>query len=42
MWLNYFGEKTKIYGIDIDPRCKEFEENNVEIFTNVSIYLYSF
>ena len=32
MWLNYFGKKTKIYGIDIDPRCKEFEENNVEIF----------
>ena len=27
------GKNTKIYGIDIDPRCKEFEENNVEIFT---------
>ena len=21
MWLNYFEENTKIYGIDIDPRC---------------------
>ena len=27
------GKIPKIYGIDIDPRCKEFEENNVEIFT---------
>ena len=32
MWSNYFGENTKIYGIDIDPRCKEFEKNNIEIF----------
>ena len=32
MWSNYFWENTKIYGIDIDPRCKEFEKNNIEIF----------
>jgi hypothetical protein len=32
MWKNYFGEKVKIYGIDIDPRCKEFEEENIKIF----------
>ena len=32
MWSDYFGENTKIYGIDIDPRCKEFEKNNIEIF----------
>ena len=32
MWKNYFGEKAKIYGIDIDPRCKSFEEENIEIF----------
>ena len=32
MWKDYFGEKAKIYGIDIDPRCKELEEKNVEIF----------
>lgn len=32
MWKNYFGENCKIYGIDIDPRCKEFEEENIEIF----------
>ena len=32
MWKSYFGEKAKIYGIDIDPRCKELEEKNIEIF----------
>ncbi len=32
MWLNYFGKNTKIYGVDIDLRCKEFEKKNVEIF----------
>ena len=32
MWKSYFGEKAKIYGIDIDPRCKQFEEDNIEIF----------
>ena len=31
MWKSYFGEKAKIYGIDIDPRCKEFEEDNIKI-----------
>ena len=32
MWKNYFGKDAKIYGIDIDPRCKEFEEDNIKIF----------
>ena len=32
MWKNYFGPKAKIYGIDIDPKCKQFEEENIEIF----------
>jgi hypothetical protein len=32
MWKNYFGPKVKIYGIDIDPRCKSFEEEGVSIF----------
>ena len=32
MWKNYFGKRAKIYGIDIDSRCKEFEEENIEIF----------
>lgn len=31
MWKNYFGDKCKIIGIDIDPRCKEFEEEQIEI-----------
>lgn len=32
MWKEYFGNKAKIYGIDVDPRCKRFEEENIEIF----------
>jgi len=32
MWKNYFGPKAKIYGIDIDPACKKYEEENIEIF----------
>lgn len=32
MWKNYFGSKAKIYGIDINPNCKKFEEENIEIF----------
>ena len=32
MWKNYFGPKAKIYGIDINPNCKELEEENIEIF----------
>lgn len=31
MWKEYFGPRAKIYGIDINPKCKEFEEQNVEI-----------
>ncbi len=32
MWKNYFGKAAKIYGIDIEPRCKDLEEENVKIF----------
>lgn len=32
MWKEYFGPKCKIYGADINPRCKELEEDRVEIF----------
>ena len=32
MWKNYFGPKAKIYGVDINPNCKELEEENIEIF----------
>ncbi len=33
MWKKYFGKNAEIYGIDIDPRCKELEEGNIKIFT---------
>lgn len=32
MWKSYFGDKAKIFGIDIDPRCKKLEEENIKIF----------
>lgn len=32
MWKDYFGPKAKIYGVDNNPKCKTFEEENVEIF----------
>jgi hypothetical protein len=32
MWKNYFGPNAKIYGIDINPSCKELEEEQIEIF----------
>jgi len=32
MWKNYFGDKAKIYGIDINPKCKELEEENIKIY----------
>ena len=32
MWRDYFGINAKIYGIDINPKCKELEEDNIEIF----------
>jgi len=32
MWKEYFGSKAKIYGIDINPECKELEEENIQIF----------
>ena len=31
MWRSYFGPKAKIWGIDIDPRCKLLEEQNTKI-----------
>lgn len=32
MWRNYFGENALIYGIDINPECKQFETENIKIF----------
>jgi hypothetical protein len=31
MWRRYFGPAAKIFGIDIDPRCKGFEEDGCQI-----------
>ena len=33
MWQDYFGPKLKFVGFDINPYCKRFERNNVQIFT---------
>lgn len=32
LWKKYFGGKLNFYGIDINPRCKEFESQGVKIF----------
>ena len=32
MWKEYFGHGCKIYGLDIEPRCKSLEEEDIEIF----------
>lgn len=32
MWKNYFGKQTQIVGMDIDDNCKQFEEEQIEIF----------
>jgi hypothetical protein len=32
MWRDYFGTEAKIYAIDINPNCKQFESPNTEIF----------
>jgi len=32
MWKSYFGDKAKIYGLDVNPDCKKLEEKNIEIF----------
>lgn len=32
MWKNYFGPKAKIIGVDINPDCKQLEEENIQIF----------
>lgn len=31
MWKDYFGEKATVVGIDVDVKCKEFEEENIHI-----------
>lgn len=31
MWKEYFGDKATIFGLDIDPVCKSFEEEQINI-----------
>lgn len=33
MWKQYFGDRCRIYGVDINPVCKNLVEERVEIFT---------
>ena len=32
MWRHYFGRRARIYGVDIDPRCKNFEGWRTKVF----------
>ena len=31
MWKEYFGPKARIWGVDVDPQCKAFEEEQISI-----------
>lgn len=31
MWKNYFGKRAEIIGVDINPRCKEYEEEQITV-----------
>lgn len=33
MWKKYFGRRARIIGVDIEPKCKQFEEKQIEIRT---------
>lgn len=33
MWKHYFGPQAHIYGVDVDPACKQYEEDRVRVFT---------
>lgn len=32
MWKNYFGPQSKIIGMDLNPECAQYEEDQIEIF----------
>lgn len=32
MWKDYFGKKATIIGVDINPECKKFKEDNIKIY----------
>lgn len=31
MWKNYFGHRAQVVGVDINPQCKAFEEEGIQI-----------
>jgi cephalosporin hydroxylase len=33
IWKQYFGAKAEIIGLDIDPRCEDYEEDQIQIYT---------
>jgi hypothetical protein len=32
MWRSYFGEKSHVYGVDIEEACKAYENEHVSVF----------
>ncbi len=32
MWKDYFGPRCRIYGVDIEPACKAYEDDGVKVF----------
>lgn len=32
MWKDYFGPKARIYGVDIEPACRAYEDESVRVF----------
>lgn len=32
LWRKFFGNKARIIGIDLNPKCKKFEKKGIEIF----------
>ncbi|HMJ64679.1 MAG TPA: class I SAM-dependent methyltransferase [Candidatus Binatia bacterium] len=32
MWKHYFGPKCRVYGVDIEPACKKYEDEKTKIF----------
>jgi len=32
MWKTYFGPKSKVFGVDINPHCRQLEDEGYEIF----------
>ena len=32
MWLSYFGEKSHIFGVDVEPACEAYQNERVSVF----------